>query len=133
MLILLLSIVGSLPFESVVKSQVDLVEVNHMYDDQGRLVFDQIIYYDWYRLDNRYHVRDWRLIKSPSQIPSKVHGAGYYQSVWRDGDTIRQIRTKIVRETWTTFDPEIEERSLCPKEHRKLLMKSTRLPHANPR
>jgi len=33
--------------DDVAREQVDLVELNHFYDEQGRLVFDQLIFYDW--------------------------------------------------------------------------------------
>jgi hypothetical protein len=41
--------------------RVMLVEVNHFYDEQGRLVFDQVIWYDWD--GDRYQIVDWRLLK----------------------------------------------------------------------
>ena len=34
------------PVENVAQDHVDLVEVNHFYDEQGKLVFDQVIFYD---------------------------------------------------------------------------------------
>jgi hypothetical protein len=43
--ILLLLVV---PRETVICEQVDLVEKNSFYDENGRLVFDQIIFYDWH-------------------------------------------------------------------------------------
>lgn len=52
------------PADELTEDQVDLVEINHFYDDQGRLVFDQVIYYDWHTAQGRYQVRDWRLLKT---------------------------------------------------------------------
>ena len=51
------------PLEDLARDRVDLIEVNHFYDEQGRLVFDQIIFYDWSPMQCRYQVRDWRLLK----------------------------------------------------------------------
>lgn len=50
--------------DQVLTDKVDVVEVNHFYDEQGRYVFDQVIYYDWNRYEGRYDVVDWRLIKN---------------------------------------------------------------------
>lgn len=35
----------------------DLVELNHFYDEAGRLVFDQIIFWEWSPAESRFHVR----------------------------------------------------------------------------
>jgi len=123
MLVLVLLSVGLIPLDAVTHSDVDLVEVNHFYDDSGKLVFDQIIFYDWDRLSNRYHVRAWRLIKDSSIIPKRIQGTNYYQSIWYDGEVLRRLRTKALRETHTQYDPELLEREKCPKECRTGLMK----------
>ena len=36
-------LLGLNPTEDVSREKVDLMEVNHFYDEQGRLVFDQVI------------------------------------------------------------------------------------------
>ena len=41
--------------------------------------------------------------------------------MWHDGEQIRQIRSKSIRETWTQYDPELVEREYLPKERRKEL------------
>jgi hypothetical protein len=115
--------VGLQPVEDVVNDQVDLIEVNHFYDDQGRLVFDQVIFYDWSGIENRYQVRAWRLLKHNAQIPRRNWRSGEFESIWHDGDVLRRVRTKVIRETWTQFDPEILEREYLPKEHRRELRK----------
>ena len=56
---ILLGGVGLQPPEVVVEDYVDLIEVNHFYDEHGKLVFDQVIFYDWSALQSRYQVRDW--------------------------------------------------------------------------
>lgn len=115
-----------LPQETAVKDQVDLVEINHFYDDQGRLVFDQVIYYNWCFQTDRYQVRDWRLLKDPFQIPLRDWRDGGYSSEWRDPkqrDGLRSVRSTSVRETWTQYDPELEEREVLAQEKRKELQK----------
>ena len=55
---------GIAPQDDVARESVDLIELNHFYDEQGRLVFDQVIFYDWSAADARYNVRAWRLVKN---------------------------------------------------------------------
>ncbi|MBC8352016.1 MAG: hypothetical protein H8E66_08495 [Planctomycetes bacterium] len=120
------------PADELTVDQVDLVEVNHFYDDQGRLVFDQVIYYDWSERHSRYQVRDWRLLKTPAQIPLRDWRSGGYVSEWEDFKQrggLRRIRSKSVRETWTQYDPELVEREFLAQEKREEL---TRIPVASP-
>lgn len=114
------------PREDVARESVDLIELNHFYDEHGRLVFDQVIFYDWSSADARYNVRAWRLVKNPAQLPQRdwsgpAASAGNYSAMWQDGDQLRQVRSQSFRETWTQYDPELVEREYLPKERRKEL------------
>jgi hypothetical protein len=124
---------GVSPREEVARETVDLIEVNHFYDEQGRLVFDQVIFYDWSEGDSRYMVRAWRLVKSPTQLPQRDWKSGGYVALWQDcgqgGEVLRRVHSQSIRETWTQHDPELVEREYLPKERRKELqnVKATRL------
>lgn len=112
------------PTSDVVSDDVDLVEINHFYDEQGRLVLDQIIFYDWSPVQARYNVRDYRLLKNPSQIPQRDWSRGEFVATWYDGDTLRKVRADSVRESWTQHDPEFKEQQYLPKERRNVLRRS---------
>jgi hypothetical protein len=101
--------------------KVDLIEVNHFHDETGNLIFDQIIFYDWSPASSRYQVRDWRLLKTPAQIPQPTAGRREFVAVWYDGDVFRKVRSQTVRESWTQYDPELVEREFLPKESRREL------------
>lgn len=111
------------PTQDVAEDEVDLIEVNHFYDEQGRLVFDQVIFYEWSPEQNRYHVRAWRLLKSPAQLPRKNWKQGDFLAIWQDGDLLRKVRARNIHETWTQYDPELVEREFLPKEKRRELRK----------
>jgi len=114
------------PVEAVAVDEVDLIEINHYFDDKGRHVLDQIIFYDWSAQQSRYQVRDWRMLKRPTQIPYRDWRSRTYVAVWHDphdGEVLRQVIAKAFRETWTQYDPEIVERDYLPKEKRKKLLK----------
>lgn len=146
---LLLLILGILPHDDTARESVDLIELNHFYDEHGRLVFDQIIFYDWrpcatetqitqvgveagreasgstgIKISSgyRYQVRAWRLVKNPNQIPYRDWRCGGYATLWQDGEQMRFIRSTSIRETWTQYDPELIEREYLPKEKRRELL-----------
>lgn len=100
---------------------VDVIEINHFYDENGRHVFDQAIFYDWCGVECRHQVRAWRLVKTPNQIPALNHTRGLYEATWQDGDVLRKIHAGSVRETWTQYDPELVERTSLPREQRREL------------
>ena len=112
---------GISPREDVARETVDLIEVNHFYDEHGRLVFDQVIFYDWSKDDARFMVRAWRLVKNPAQLPERDWKDGGYMAVWQDGEVLRHVHGQSMRETWTQYDPELVEREYLPKERRKEL------------
>ena len=83
-----------------------------------------MIYYDWCYNEHRYQVRDWRLLKNPTQIPLRDWRNGGYCSGWEDlkqRDAFRRVRSWFVRETWTQHDPELNEREVLAQEKRKEL------------
>jgi len=111
-----------LPGEETVQDTVDLVEVNHYYDEKANHVFDQVIFYDWSDEEQRFQVRAWRLIKNSAQLPTRDWSFGGYQLTWHDGQYLRRVHAQAMQETWTQHDPEMRERSHLPKEYRRELL-----------
>ncbi len=120
---LLLATLSLTPSDNVVFEHVDLIEINHYYDDKGQHVFDQLIFYDWSPQSCRFDIRDWRLLKSPAQIPVRNWHRGDYEATWHDGNKLRKVQADAVRETWTQYDPELAQRTALPKEKRRELFK----------
>ena len=116
--ILSLACCGAAPATSEVVDRVDLIEVNHLYDQHGRHVIDQLIFYDWDSATRRFQVRAWRLLKSEEQRPRKSWPKGDYVTTWRDQNIVRRVHAVQTRETWTTHDPEVREREIYPMEQR---------------
>ncbi len=102
----------------VVHQRVDLIELNHFIDDSGRHVFDQLIFYDWSAEHGRYHVRAWRLVKSPQQLPTRSWNPRCYRCVWHDDGVLREVWAPIFRETWSQTDPERENRKVWSEDRR---------------
>jgi hypothetical protein len=100
------------------RQQVDLIELNHFVDEDGREVFRQVIFYDWSKTHRRFHVRAWRLIKHESQLPERRWNPSHYQCTWHDDGVLRQVWSSSMRETWTQKDPERVNRGLLPEDQR---------------
>lgn len=118
---LVLALLSIIPHDDKLRESVDLIELNKFYDDDGKLVFPQLIFYDWSKSEARYVVRAWRLVKDESQLPRRDWKTGGYVAIWQDGEQPRYIWSKHIRETWTQFDPELVQREILPKERRKEL------------
>lgn len=104
--------------KSVTRVKVDLIELNHFLDDEGREVFQQVIFYDWCKPKQQFHVRAWRLIKKDNQLPIRHWNPRYYQCTWHDGLMLRQVRASKMRETWSQQDPERVNRKFLPEDRR---------------
>ena len=103
---------------SVTRAKVDLIELNHFLDDEGREVFQQVIFYDWCKPKQQFHVRAWRLVKKESQLPIRHWNPRSYQCTWHDGPLLRQVRASKMRETWSQQDPERVNRAFLPEDQR---------------
>jgi len=121
--VICLASMTSNPVEDLAVDRVDLIEVNHFYDEKGRLVFDQIIFYDWSATRSRYNIRDWRLLKTRAQLPRRDSQNQCFVAVWHDGNILRQVTANSCRESWTQYDPELTERQFLPKDRRPQLKK----------
>jgi hypothetical protein len=115
--------------DHVVTDKVDLIELNHFYDDNGALVFDQVIFWDWHpfvpgREGGEFVVRAWRLSKLERPMATvRDWRRGGYTLIFLDGGVIRKIRAPSFRETWTQYDPEMQNRKMWPEDKRRGLQK----------
>ncbi len=110
---------GFVPGDAVVTDTADVIEINHYFDENGRLVFDQIIFWDWCDERENHHVVAWRFAKHVSQRPLRDWARGGYVTSWRDGDLLRRVHSASLRETWTQYDPEVQDRSLYSQHLRR--------------
>lgn len=110
------------------QQRVDLIELNHYYDDLGRHQYDQVIFYEWSPDFCRFHVIAWTLVeKDLRKIPSKLPGSGDYAVHWydRDARVQRQVLSRLYRETWTQSDPERSNKRWMEEKDRLCLAKLT--------
>ena len=93
------------------EEHVDLIELNHFYDQQGRLVYDQVIFYARAPETGRFQVRAWCLVEDREYLnrrPVKNYETQIYQVDWYDSDQrlLRKISSRLYRESWSQVDPE---------------------------
>lgn len=103
------------------KERVDLIELNHFYDDLGRHAFDQVIFYEWSPDFRRFHVIAWSLVEGDlHRMPSRVPGSEDTRVQWfdRDAKVNRQVQSKLFRETWSQHDPERANKRLIEEKYR---------------
>lgn len=109
---------------SPVREHVDLMELNHKYDNRGCYTFSQVIFWERSPANGKYHVRDWMIVdveESLCCIP--VKRGGIYASAFVKNGVFYDVRSQLFRESWTNTDPEIEDGKVYPKHLRKLLTK----------
>lgn len=112
---------GELADPGTTSAAVDLVEYNHFLDDNGREVFRQVVFFDWSRERRQFEVRAWRLVKHPSQVPTRDFVDDSYVTRWQDKSVTRVVRAKSLRETWSQEDPERVNRAFVSESDRKPL------------
>lgn len=112
-------LIATIPLDIIVEDRTDLVELNHLYDEAGKHVFDQVIWWEW--RDGYYEVIDWRLVKCSRILPKRDYQRGGYTQQWTDGCLLRRVRSQAYRETWTQYDVELVEREVVPQERRRML------------
>jgi len=115
LLLLLLSVSGSLKLATQASESVDLIELNHYYDTRGRLIYDQVVFWEINPTNKRFQVRAWCLVDDREDLdrrPIKNESTGRWSVVWRDGDkrVMRHITSQQYRESWTQTDPERDDK-----------------------
>jgi hypothetical protein len=107
---------------------VDLIELNHFYDAQSRLVYDQVIFYGRAPETGRFQVRAWCLVEDREELnrrPVKNEETGLYQVDWFDTDQRlrRKITSRLFRESWSQVDPERANKRILDERLRLSLVK----------
>jgi len=114
-------VLAVVPFQQPVTDRVELLEVNHFYDDHGRRLFTQLIGWTYNLDEQRQEVVFWRILKHPSMSPVR-HDSGV-SVLWWDGTTLRRIHAHARRESFTQHDPEMTHRRVLPQGDRRGLTK----------
>ncbi len=99
---------------------VDLIEVNHVYDGNGKRTFEQLIF--WNRDGHRLQVVAWRAI-GLAERPRRDFQRGGAVSIFLDSGKLRRVTSRHKFSSWTNYDPEFVERTILPVSKRRGLRK----------
>lgn len=121
MLTLALLLLTANPKEDIARERCDVLEGNSFYDENGRLVFNQLIVWQWNDCHCRHECHAWRMVKGPSMWPERDWGRGGYSVLWIDGEVVREVRAETYNRTHSQFDPELIDRCVLPREQRREL------------
>jgi len=145
-MILAALLLAAIPHSDVVRDECDVIELNHLYDENGRSGLSQFIFYDWHERESRHHVVEWATTRTERKAKAGIlpeefkkryrHELAAMVRPTKEGwrlrfdhmGVVREITARQFRETWTQFDPEIMERENLPKERRRGLSKPLRVP-----
>jgi hypothetical protein len=124
---LLISDVGSLIHrKDTIVDKVDMIELNHRYDDAGKHCYDQYLFWEWSVDYKRYHIVAWTLDEQKSSAPrilSKNDNRYTLTFYDRGISKNRKVIANVFRETETQYDPERENKNVFDEKYRRGLSK----------
>lgn len=97
--------------ETATVVRVDMIELNHYYDPDGKHIFDQVIIWEWVPREDSHRVLWWRIYRGSGIRKCGPCGAEYVEHC--EGGIIK-YKAIVYRETWTQRDPEMEDRDRAP-------------------
>lgn len=116
-----------IPVDGVVVDHVDEIEINHLYNAEGERTLDQVIFWNWPKHHERPQVVAWRLWDAKKPMPTRNKVTCRTELTWIDGEQPRRVVAKVWRETWTQYDPEVEDRRFLSQNER---LELSSLPYA---
>lgn len=105
--------------------RVDMIELNHHYDDLGRHNYDQVIFYEWCPEFKRFHVIAWCLVDDEGKrVPQRSAARREWTVTWheRNMSVQREVKASLFRETWSQIDPERANKRFLEEKHRLSLV-----------
>ncbi len=124
-LLLLFAVLGNpVAWKEPVREYVDLLELSHKYDHKGNHTFTQLIVWEHRPENGKYVVRDWTILdsrESLSGFPVRNAKSGMYESSFIKHGVYYELRSGLFRESWTHYDPEVENGRVYPKHLRRAL------------
>jgi hypothetical protein len=110
---ILLVLAGLIVPLDISTDHVDFVELNHVYDDYGRCVLSQLIFWEWCSKSDRFQVVDWKGTRPEVKVLNN-------EVLFYDRG-LRVVRYKWFCESWGQVDVEVNQRSIRPPEKRRKL------------
>jgi hypothetical protein len=125
----MIAILLSLVLSSPAPPRVEVVEVN-TYTQGGRTILTQIILKRWLNLSTgpSHYIEEWRLVSGDVQ-PYWRHGRRLIDVPTASG--VITIEVRSLRESRTTYDPEVAEREIRPMCQRRAVLETEDSDHGD--
>ncbi len=121
----------SIPTNLTTHEHVDAIELSHVYDARGRLVFDQVVFWEQTPTTGRFQVRAWCLVDDREAInrrPVRNDNGLYVCEVVDVSEKLtRRVVSRVYRESWSQCDPEREDKKQHDERLRVELVKRKRV------
>ncbi len=109
----LILVIASVRPSIVVVDKVDVVEVNTVYDGEGKETFTQLIFWEWDHLRQDHEVVAWRIQRDFDASRGRV--------MFHDHGALRRVDYQLRKRTHTKYDPEMNERKIMAVQERREL------------
>lgn len=96
--------------------EVDCIELESVYDQQGNHLFDQVLARNFEAETGCCEVASWRMAKKDGEYPRPD---GEWTVVRWTGPIGREVRSKAFVRSWHQFDAEVAERRRWPITNRR--------------
>jgi len=119
----MIAILFALVLSSPAPPKAEVVEVN-TYHSGGRIVLTQILLKRWLNLStgSSHYIEEWRLVSGDVQ-PYWSHGKRLIDVPTASG--VITIEVRSLRESRTSYDPEVAEREIRPMCQRRAVLATT--------
>ena len=107
------------PHAALAVDRIDLIELNHCYNEDGLPIFRQLVFWEWSPRSGDYRVAAYRVLRSDTAGLRYDWKRKEYVAAWCDNGVLREVRSPHHRVTWTQFDPELVDRQFFPQELRR--------------
>jgi hypothetical protein len=105
-----IGIFGSAEYPS---THVDCIELSHIFDMKGRIIYDQMIAWEWNPTNGKFQVRGWCLCNEDYPIT--------FDGITKFENKDYRLHSPLFRESWSILDPERENKKVWPESMRYAL------------
>lgn len=111
--LLIAAVIAASPVALRESADVCILEINHVYYESGDAGLVQLLAWSWDRKEGRHVLRDWRLLKTPSDYP--VQAGDRWEAPWGPN---KRVSSAHLKESWYQADIEVLDQRRTPKSDR---------------
>lgn len=125
MFLLLLFAIGLIEMVPDKEIRYSMIEVNHRVNRSGDHMFTQAILWDWHKLDKKFHVQAWTMLRCNSLkeelwVIERYHRQDEWRLTFHDNHGRMVVcKARLYRESFTKDDPEVKDRSFYSQDRRR--------------